>query len=55
METSLQENCIGFKKFEKKIFQFVCGLGQEIAKTMLENYDDHIAKNREKKEKIPDT
>lgn len=49
METILQENRISFKEFEKKIFQFVCGLGQEIAKTMLENYDDHLAKTRDKK------
>ena len=50
METILQENRISFKEFEKKIFQFVCGMGQEIAKTMLENYDDHLAKTRDKKE-----
>ena len=50
MESILQEKRISFKEFEKKIYQFVCGLGQEIAKTMLENYDDHLAKTREKKE-----
>ena len=50
METILQENRISFKEFEKKIFQFVCGMGQEIAKTMLENYDDHLAKTRDKRE-----
>ena len=47
MESILQEKRISFKEFEKKIYQFVCGLGQEIAKTMLENYDDHLAKNRD--------
>ena len=36
MESILQEKRISFKEFEKKIFQFVCGLGQEIAKTMQE-------------------
>ena len=50
MESILQEKRISFKEFEKKIYQFVCGLGQEIARTMLENYDDHLAKTREKKE-----
>ena len=44
MESILQEKRISFKEFEKKIYQFVCGLGQEIARTMLENYDDHLAK-----------
>ena len=50
MESILQEKRISFKEFEKKIYQFVCGLGQEIARTMLENYDAHLAKTREKKE-----
>ena len=50
MESILQEKRISFKEFEKKIYQFVCGLGQEIARTMLENYDDHLAKNRDRKE-----
>ena len=36
MESILQEKRISFKEFEKKIYQFVCGLGQEIARTMLE-------------------
>ena len=50
MESILQEKRISFKEFEKKIYQFVCGLGQEIARTMLENYDDHLAKTRDRKE-----
>ena len=29
------------KEFEKKIFRFVCELGQEIARTMLENIFDN--------------
>jgi len=36
MESIIQENTIHFKEFEKKIFRFVCELGQEIARTMLE-------------------
>ena len=50
MESILQEKRISFKEFEKKIYQFVCGLGQEITRTMLENYDDHLAKTRDRKE-----
>ena len=50
MESILQEKRISFKEFEKKIYQFVCGLGQEIARTMLENYDDHLAKTRDRRE-----
>lgn len=49
MESILQENTIHFKEFEKKIFRFVCELGQEIARTMLENYDNHLAKTRDTK------
>ena len=37
----IQENTIHFKEFEKKIFRFICELGQEIAKTMLENIFDN--------------
>ena len=46
MEIILQENSISFKEFEKKIFQFGCDLGQEIAKTMLE-YIEMYARNTE--------
>lgn len=56
MESVTQENTIHFKEFEKKIFRFVCELGEEIARTMLENYDNHLAKTRDIKkyrEKVP--
>ena len=34
MESVIQENTIHFKEFEKKIFRFVCELGQEIFEEM---------------------
>lgn len=50
MNNILSEELISFKTMEKKIFDFVCELGREITKTMLESYDMELAESRNKKE-----
>ena len=42
-------NNINFNDLEKKIYKFVCNLGCCILKTLLENYDNKIKENRDKK------
>lgn len=49
MSTIVSENKITFNELEQKIYSFVCGLAQEMTRTILECYDDELAKEREKK------
>ena len=49
MNTILAENLVSFKELEKKIFAYVCELGREITRIMLENYDKELAEGRDKK------
>ena len=50
MESIVTENLVSFKELEKKIFQYVCELGREITRIMLENYDRELAEGRDKKQ-----
>ena len=50
MNTIVKENQITFKDLEKKIYKYVCELGQELTKTLLEQYDGTLSKERDKKE-----
>lgn len=47
MTSILNNNQISFKELEQKNFIFVCGLGQEIARIILENRDNRIAEERD--------
>ena len=49
MFNSLAEKEISFKELEQKVFKYVCELGCEITKMILEKYDDELAKQRERK------
>lgn len=48
MGSIVKENLKSFKEVEQKVFAYVCGLGCEIIKTMLEAYDDELAGERDK-------
>ena len=49
MNTIVEESLVSFKDLEQKIFAYVCGLGREITRIMLESYDRELAEGRDKK------
>ena len=49
MSIIVDENLVSFKELEKKIFDYVCELGREITRIMLESYDKELAEERDKK------
>ena len=49
MNTIVDEKLISFKELEQKIFKFVCELGCELTKVMLEKYDRELAADRDPK------
>ena len=49
MSIIVEENLVSFKTLEKKIFDYVCELGREITRIMLESYDKELAERRDKK------
>ena len=49
MNLIVEENQVSFKELEQKIFAYVCELGREITKIMLESYDRELAEGRDKK------
>lgn len=48
-EDIVTKNEVNFNKLEKKIYKFVCDLGCCLLKTILEDYDNKIKENRDKK------
>lgn len=50
MNTIVEQKLISFKELEKKVFKYVCELGQEITRIILESYDDELASDRDKKQ-----
>lgn len=48
MKSIVKENLVSFKELEKKVFDYVCILGQEITRMMLESYDTELAEGRDK-------
>lgn len=50
MSTIVEEKLISFKELEQKVFKYVCELGCEITKTILESYDDELAATRDTKQ-----
>ena len=49
MSIIVEENLVFFKELEQKIFSYMCELGREIPKIMLESYDKELAEGRDKK------
>ena len=49
MKSIVEEKLVSFKTLEQKVFAYVCELGRLITQVILENYDDELAKEREKK------
>lgn len=47
MNTIVEEKLISFKELEQKVFQYVCGLGCEITRIILESYDNELAASRD--------
>ena len=50
MSSIVEENLISFKRLEQKIFKYICELGCEITRTMLESYDKELAAARDTKQ-----
>lgn len=50
MDDIIKEGLLPFKEFEKKIYAYVCELGCEITRIMLESYDEELAKSRDRKQ-----
>ena len=50
MNTIVDEKLISFKELEQKVFKYVCELGCEITKMILESYDDELAATRDTKQ-----
>ena len=50
MNTIVDEKLISFKELEQKVFKYVCELGCEITKIILESYDDELAASRDTKQ-----
>lgn len=48
MKSIVEEKPIYFKTLEQKIFSYVCELGKEITRIMLEGYDAELAEERDK-------
>jgi hypothetical protein len=50
MNTIVTEKMMSFKDLEKKVFDYVCEVGQMMIQTILESYDEQLRENRNKKE-----
>ncbi len=48
MGSILNENFLPFKVLEENVYDFVCEIGREITKIILESYDRDLAKDRDK-------
>lgn len=48
MKSIVEEKLVSFKELEGKIFQYVCGLGCEIIRMLLERYDVELEAERDK-------
>lgn len=49
MKFIVEEKLVSFKTLEQKVFAYVCELGREITRIVLESYDEELAKERNKK------
>lgn len=48
MEPMIKQDGISFKELEQKIFRWICELGRQITRAILENYDRYLMENRDK-------
>lgn len=48
MKSIVEEKLVSFKSLEKKVFAYICELGREMTRIMLESYDEGLAKKRDK-------
>lgn len=48
MKSIVEEKLVSFKSLEQKVFAYVCELGREITRSMLESYDTELAEGRDK-------
>ncbi len=48
MKSIVEEKLVSFKSLEQRVFAYICELGREITRIMLENYDDELAQGRDK-------
>ena len=48
MKSIVEEKLVSFKTLEQKVFAYVCELGRDITRTMLEGYDKELAEGRDK-------
>lgn len=48
MKSIVNEKLVSFKEIEKKVFAYVCELGCEILRMMLERYDTELSEERDK-------
>ena len=48
MASIVKENPVSFKTLEQKVFAYICELGREITRIMLESYDTELAENRDR-------
>ena len=49
MKLIVDKNLLSFKVLEQKIFDYVCELGRQITRQILEAYDTELAESRDKK------
>ena len=49
MNSIVKEKQESFKALQQKIFAYVCELGREITRIMLESYDKELSEERDKK------
>ena len=50
MKSIVEEKLVSFKSLEQKVFAYVCELGREITRIMLESYDAELAEERDKQQ-----
>ena len=50
MNSIVEEKIVSFKVLEQKIFNYICELGRDITRIMLESYDDELEKSRDTKQ-----
>lgn len=50
MNTIVKETPVSFKTLEQKIYEYVCELGREITRNVLENYDKELFVSRDTKQ-----
>ena len=48
MKSIVEEKLVSFKTLEQKVFAYVCELGREITRIMLEGYDAELEEGRDK-------